>query len=205
MKRMLYFSPKSIIMRIVLVSTLILLFVVNGYSQERKEHFRGGMLLHAGYLSNSAGQAEIDGLCTGIGGKMVFPVWKGIRIGAEGYVSNYNYKESTGFHKMGWGGVLAEYQFSNKKLTPVIGVSFGGGKIRDLYPVSGSYVDNDPDVGIYKVYPSLIIAPQFSVEYSVSSHMNLVAKADYLLFPGNDYPDFVAKGPRLFVGFLFSR
>jgi hypothetical protein len=192
-------------MRLFLTATLIFLFLINSYSQEKREHFRGGMLLHAGYISNDAGQTEIKGLCTGIGGKMVFPVGNNFRIGAEGYVSNYNYKESTGFYKLGWGGLLAEYQLSHKRLIPVLGVSFGGGKIRDLYPILGNYTDNVPDVAIYKNYHAMIIAPQFSVEYSLTSHMNLVAKVDYLLFPGNDYPTFLAKGPRLFVGFLFSR
>jgi hypothetical protein len=192
-------------MKILLTITFIFLFLASGFAQEKKEHFRGGMLLHAGYLSNDAGQTKINGLCTGIGGKMVFPVWKGVRIGAEGYVSNYTYNESNGFFKLGWGGLLVEYQLLNKRLTPVAGVSFGGGKISDLFPVSGNYTDNEPDAAIFKVYSSFIIDPQISVEYSLTTHMNLVVKIDYLFYPGIDYPLFVAIGPRFSIGFLFSR
>jgi len=192
-------------MRILLTTTIVFLFIQTAFSQEKMEHFRGGMLLHAGYLSNNAYPTKINGLCTGIGGKMVFPVWRGVRIGGEGYVSNYTYKESNGFYKLGWGGLLIEYQFSKKRVSPVLGVTFGGGKVSDLFPVSGNYADNEPDVAIFKVYSSFIIAPQVSVEYSLNSHMNLVAKVDYLFYPGIDYPSFVASGPRLSIGFLFSR
>jgi len=192
-------------MRLILTSILILIFISNGFAQGKREHFKGGMMLHAGYLTNQLNNPEINGLCTGIGGKIVFPVMKHLRVGTEGYVSNYNYTDSEGFFKLGWGGLLGEYQFWNKRFTPVIGVTVGGGKIRDLYPLSGDYTDNMIDAAIYKVYSTLVIAPQISFEYKVTDHINLACKVDYLLFPGIDYPEYVARGPRMYVGVLFSR
>jgi hypothetical protein len=175
------------------------------HAQTKREHFRGGMFPHIGYLYNQLGDTKIEGFCSGIGGKLVFPVTDHIRIGTEGYVTSYNYKNNEGFYKLGWGGLLVEYQFEQKKLMPVVGVTFGGGGIKDLYPVLGDYTDNFPDAAIYKKYSSLVIAPQISLEYRLTSHINLATKVDYLFYPGLDYPEFVARGPRLYLGVLFSR
>lgn len=192
-------------MRIVLVSTFILCLTLTGFSQEKRELFRGGMFPHIGYLYNDDGQAKINGFCSGIGGKLVFPITDHIRVGTEGYVTSYNYKNNDGFYKLGWGGLLLEYQFEKRKLMPVVGITIGGGGIKDLYPISGDFTDNNPDVAIYKKYSSLVLAPQISLEYRLTAHINLATKIDYLLYPGNDFPMSLAKGPRLYLGVLFSR
>jgi hypothetical protein len=192
-------------MRFILTSIFIFFLFVNGFAQGKREHFKGGMMFHTGYLTNQLDYPEIKGLCTGIGGKIVFPIMKHLRVGTEGYVSNYNYPNSEGFYKLGWGGLLGEYQFWNKRFTPVIGATVGGGKIRDVYPVNSNIGDNNPDEVIFKVYSSLIVAPHISFEYKLTEHINLVIKADYLLYPGIDNPDYIAKGPRIYCGVLFSR
>ena len=200
-----YFRTKLKIMRYFLFFTLFFLIFKNGFAQENKEHFRGGMMLHTGYISNSSGPTKIDGLCSGIGGKIVFPVTKHFRIGCEGYVSNYTYPDNDGFYKLGWGGALVEYQLPYKRFIPVIGITVGGGRVRDSFPLSGNYTDNEPDNIIYKDYSKMIIAPQISLEYSLTSHINIAAKIDYLLYPGIDYLTYIPKGPRFYAGFLFSR
>jgi len=192
-------------MRLVLLSIFISLLTISGFAQKQREHFRGGMFPHIGFLYNQTDNTKIEGFCSGIGGKLVFPVTDNIRVGTEGYVTSYNYKNNDGFYKLGWGGLLIEYQFGKRKLLPVVGVTFGGGGINDLYPVSGSYVDNEPDAAIFKKYSTFIIAPQISFEYSLTAHINLATKIDYLLYPGNDYPTFIARGPRFYLGILFSR
>jgi hypothetical protein len=192
-------------MRFIITLILISLLLANGFAQGKREHFKGGMMLHAGYLNNQLNNPEIKGLCTGIGGKIVFPLMKHLRLGTEGYVSSYNYSNSEGFYKLGWGGLLGEYQFWNKRFSPVIGITVGGGKIRDLYPLTGNYHDNEPDGAIYKDYSTLIIAPYVSVEYGLTDHLNVVAKVDYLFYPGIDFQDYIARGPRLYIGILFSR
>jgi hypothetical protein len=196
-------KPKT--MRFFFISLFMVCFLFSGFTQVKREHFRGGMLLHAGYLSNNAGQTEINGMCTGIGGKIVFPIGKFLRVGTEGYVSNYSYKESNGFYKLGWGGLLTECQLSEKRFRPVIGVTVGGGRIRDLYPLSGDFTDNEADAAIYKDYSALIITPHISVEYGLTANLNIVAKIDYILYPGINYPTFIAHGPRMYIGILFSR
>jgi hypothetical protein len=196
-------KPKT--MRFFFTSLFMVCFLFSGFTQVKREHFRGGMFPHIGYLYNDTDATSIGGFCSGIGGKLVFPVTDHIRVGTEGYVTSYNYKQNEGFFKLGWGGLLVEYQFERRKIMPVVGVTLGGGGIKDLYPVSGSYLDNEPDEVIYKKYSSLVIAPQVSLEYSLSSHINLAVKVDYLFYPGIDYPTYIARGPRFYFGILFSR
>ncbi len=192
-------------MKHILISIFILLISLKGFSEDKPELFRGGMFLHAGFISNNNTNTPVKGFTTGIGGKITFRTGKHLRLGTEGYVSNYEYPDSDGFYKIGWGGLLAEYQFLNSNFTPVLGVTIGGGKITDLYPLSGDFKDNIEDSAIYKVYGTMIVAPHISFEYKITHNINAVTKLDYVLYPGIDYPDFVAKGPRLYIGILFCR
>ncbi len=184
---------------------VFLVFSLATNAQEKRELFRGGMFLHAGYVANQLDYPAVNGITTGIGGKISFRLGKHFRAGTEGYATSYGYENNEGQYKLGWGGLLAEYQFSDNRLTPVLGVTIGGGKIHDLYMVDGNYIDNLPDDAIYKVYSAFILNPHFSLEYRLTHNLNLVGKIDYLLFPGAGYPDYVANGPRLYIGILFMR
>lgn len=175
------------------------------YSQNNRELFRGGMLLHTGYMSNKLEDPSVDGIVTGIGGKITFRLGDHFRLGTEGYVSNYAYPNNEGQHKLGWGGILTEYQFSDKRLAPVIGLTVGGGKVHDLYMLSGNFDDNNPDESIYKVYSALVLTPNFSLEYRISESINFVGKIDYVMYPVIEYSKFIAKGPRFYFGVLFMR
>lgn len=185
--------------------TVILFCFSKAKAEEPREHFRGGMFPHAGFLYNDDSDTKIQGFCVGIGGKIVFPVSNHFRVGTEGYVTSYNYKNNEGFYKLGWGGLLFEYVPKISRLMPVLGVAVGGGGIKDLYPVSGNYKDNEYDVAIYKKYSTMVIAPQVSLEYKLTSHINLATKIDYLLYPGNEFTKYIAHGPRVYFGVLFSR
>lgn len=192
-------------MRYSILLITILLFSINSFAQQKREHFRGGMFPHIGFLFNQTTDTKISGFCSGIGGKLVFPVTNNLRIGTEGYVTSYNYKQNEGFYKIGWGGLLVEYEIVKKKLMPVVGLTIGGGGVNDLYPVAGDFTDNTPDIAVFKKYSSMVLAPQISLEYSITSHINLATKVDYLLYPGNSYPSYIANGPRFYLGVLFSR
>lgn len=188
------------------VLTFLLIFVfVFSYAQEKRELFRGGMFLHAGYISNQSDFPTVNGITTGIGGKITFRLGKHFRAGTEGYVTTYAYENNEGQYKLGWGGLLAEYQFSDRRLAPVLGLTVGGGKIRDLYMIGGNFYDNLTDEAIYKTYGAFIVNPHFSLEYRLTNNINFVGKIDYMLFPGSEYPDYIAKGPRLYLGILFMR
>ena len=189
---------------------LLLLFIfvfvsLFSLAQNRRELFRGGMFLHSGYVQNQLDFPAVDGLVTGIGGKITFRIGSHLRFGTEGYVSNYAYPDNEGQYKLGWGGLLAEYQFNDKRIAPVFGVTFGGGKVHDLFVISGNLKDNLSDETIYKVYSSFIITPHFSLEMRMSDHINLVGKVDYVFYPGIEYSDYIAKGPRFYFGVLFMR
>jgi len=187
-------------------TVLIFLFLLSNYSfAQDRELFRGGMFLHTGYQSNNMNFPKIDGLIFGIGGKISFRFGDNFRFGTEGYVSTYKYDMNEGNYKIGWGGLLAEYQFSNKKLNPVAGLTLGGGKVHDLFMLSGKFDDDIVDAAIYKVYTVLIASPHISLEYTVSESINLVLKTDYQFYINNNFPDYIAKGPRFYIGILFMR
>ena len=191
-------------MRLLLFSILIF-SVFTTYAQTHRELFRGGMFLHTGYVQNQLAFPSVDGMVTGIGGKIAFRLGDHLRAGTEGYVSTFAYDDNEGQYKLGWGGLLAEYQFLNKRFTPVAGLTLGGAKIHDLYMLNGNYTDNYPDEAIYKVHTSFVITPHFSVEYSLTDHINLVGKIDHVFYPGAAYPSYIAKGFRLYFGVLFMR
>jgi hypothetical protein len=184
---------------------IFLIIWLGGNAQGKRELFRGGMFLHAGYITNKLDYPAVNGITTGIGGKISFRLGKHFRAGTEGYATSYGYENNEGQYKLGWGGLLAEYQFSDQRLAPVIGITLGGGVIHDLYVANGNFTDNLPDEAIYKVYSAFIANPHFSLEYRLTHNINLVGKIDCLLFPGVSYPDYVANGPRLYVGILFMR
>ncbi|MBN2262189.1 MAG: hypothetical protein JW735_04700 [Prolixibacteraceae bacterium] len=185
---------------------IILLFsALTSGAQTHRELFRGGMFLHTGYVKNGLDFPKIDGMVSGIGGKITFRLGNHFRAGTEGYVSNYGYGQNEGQYKLGWGGLLAEYQFSNKRFTPVAGVTFGGGKVHDLYMLKGNFTDNEPDEAIYKIYSSAIVNPHLSVEYSISDHINLVGKIDNIFYLSTRANNNLAKGTRIYFGILFMR
>jgi hypothetical protein len=188
-----------------LALAILLLSTQNLYAAGKRELFRGGMLLHVGHLQNKIDYPQINGFTKGIGGKIAFRIGPHFRAGTEGYVSTYKYKNNEGNYKVGWGGLLFEYQFLNKRFTPVAGFSIGKGSIHDLYMIEGNYTDNEPDTGIYKTYSSTTIDPHISLEYQIADNINIIGKIDYLLFPGIEYPKQIARGPRFYFGILFMR
>lgn len=191
--------------RKVLIFFFFCFLSVYSFSQDEREMFRGGMFIHSGFVQNKINYPSVSDGVSGIGGKLTFRAGNHFRFGGEGYVSSFNYKNNDGKYELGWGGLLTEFQFNDNKIAPVIGVTIGGGKVSDLYIISGNFTDNFTDEAIYKVYSSLIVAPQFSLEIRMTSHINLAAKIDYLLYPGIGYPNYVARGPRFYLGVLFMR
>ena len=191
-------------MKRLLLPIFILITFISS-AQTHRELFRGGMFLHTGYIQNKLDYLSVDGIVSGIGGKITFRAGEHLRLGTEGYVSNFVYGDNEGQYKLGWGGLLAEYQFNDKRIAPVFGLTFGGGKVHDLYMLSGDFSDNTSDDAIYKVYASLIVTPHFSLEIRMSDHINLVTKVDYVFYPGIEQTAYIAKGPRIYFGVLFMR
>jgi len=184
----------------------ILFFSLQGYGQKPTHPlFIGGMFVHAGYISNLRVDQSISGSVSGIGGKLAFFMGPNFRLGTEGYASTYNYSDATGFYKLGWGGLLAEYMLGNGKIAPVFGLTVGGGRIRDLYILEGEDGDRLPDNAIYQVYTVALIAPHISVEYALKENIRLTAKVDYLTSITRDAVAHFAEGPRFYLGFLFVR
>lgn len=188
-----------------LLSAILIFVTFFSSAQTHRELFRGGMFLHTGFIQNELDYPSVDGIVSGIGGKITFRTGQHLRFGTEGYVSNFGYGDNAGQYKLGWGGLLAEYQFNENRIAPVFGLTFGGGKVHDLYMLTGNYNDNATDEALYKVYASFIVTPHFSLEMRMSDHVNLVGKVDYVFYPGIEQTAYIANGPRIYFGVLFMR
>jgi hypothetical protein len=181
------------------------LYNVLGQEKEKPVVFTGGMYLHTGYVKNSGINQEINGMCSGIGGQMVFHLTEHFRLGSEGYASEYGYPGNPGFYKLGWGGLLTGYQARFNRVKPMISLTLGGGKIRDLYHVSGEVTDNIPDISVYRVYSTMLLVPAISLHYALKGKINLALKVDYTLPVFLGHTDNFAFGPRFYLGVMFSK
>ena len=195
-------------MKKTLLLTALVLLINIAHSQEtevKKKRFIGGMVVHSGYLENSRSQDNISGVCYGIGGQMAFRFGKHFRLGTEGYASNFSYKNNEGQYKLGWGGLLVGYQLGNKKWKPVLSLTLGGGKVKDMYFVSGNVSDDYTDNVRYRVYSDMLVSPSVGIEYALKSNLSLVMKADYIIPVFSDNYTNYAYGPRIYVGILFNK
>ncbi len=191
-----------------LIFALILIIALCNKVQARNDStslFTGGMLLHSGYIKNNNSSYQVDGLCFGLGGKLAFHIGNHLRLGSEGFSSNVNYQNNDGYHKLGYGGLLIEYQFLPKKITPVFGFAVGAGTIKDLYVLQGNIDDNKSDEVIYKVYAVLLATPSISLEYALSEKIKIALRLDYMINLNNEYQNDFASGPRIHLGVLFGK
>lgn len=183
--------------------------------QMRLNGFSGGMMLHTGWVGGgtislqepgggSLPSQKIKGFPYGIGGALRLHFGDNLRIGTEGYGTYLTYGEYNSKFGIGWGGVLADYQWHFGKLHPYAGMTIGGGAASNL-TFTTLISDNDSVVEenvSYRDYGFMAIAPFVGVEYSLSSKARLVVKADWLFNASNPQPDFPS-GPRIYVGFTF--
>jgi hypothetical protein len=204
LKKLKFHSMK---MKILISVSLWLIPILFIYPQQSDTNvrFRGGMMLHSGYLKNSRSAQPVEGVCNGIGGQLSFNLGNRFRLGTEGYASNLGYRGQDGYYKLGWGGLLAGYQIGNKKLHPVLSVTLGGGKVKDLYFTGDDLSEDDTYSVIYRNYPVMLAAPAVSLEYALKSKLTLVLKLDYLIPLFSVYKNDYAFGPRLYLGILFNR
>ncbi|MCK9163088.1 MAG: hypothetical protein M0O93_01915 [Bacteroidales bacterium] len=156
----------------------------------------GGMYFHSGYLNN------INDLSYGLGGKLSFKLNNYLRIGTEGYGSSSEFKNDGSFYSIGWGGVLGEFIFYNKKKTNlIIGLTFGGAVNKQMDIIKNNKEIRVPDIVFWRKESSLIISPFLSFEYAISKKANLSMKFDYLLSPTNEIFN---SGLRVYIGCLFN-
>jgi hypothetical protein len=181
------------------------LFAFSQVQQNEKRIFTGGMFYHGGYVMNNRSHQQVKGISHGLGGKLAFHLGKHLRVGGEGYSSGYAYPGNHGSYKLGWGGLLAEFQTGTKKLVPVFSLTAGGGKVKDLYFVSGSVKDSNPDNVILRMNTMFLLTPSISLEYALTGHLNATLKADYIIGIDKPYKKDFVQGPRLYFGILFSR
>lgn len=183
-----------------------LIISLSGYSQNHQEKklFTGGMYPNIGYISNDQDFAHVDGITTGIGGKLAFYITNHFRFGTEGYATTYNYPDEKGFYKLGWGGAVIEYYTEITNFGFAAGATIGAGSIKDLYLLDANTNDREPDEAIYEKQTFFVLAPNVSVEYILTEKIRFAIKTDYIIAPGRGVEMMTAKGPKLYFGILFT-
>lgn len=176
--------------------------------------YSGGMFYHLGYVRsnefmvyNLAGQAiptRIEGMTSGIGGKLGFFINKYVRTGIEGYATTTRYGEFRNSYKVGWGGLVMEFVYPTKRVMPFIGLTVGGGKMTNMILLANDNNDYHADEIVYKEDALFVINPAIGIEYFVSKRISLIFKVDYMLSGSKDKFDF-ASGPRAYIGVHFYR
>ena len=196
-------------MKHLLLLSLIILSQLTTQAQNSSElpiKFRGGMMLHTSYLGNTRTEHPLSGIGYGIGGQLSYAIGDHFRLGTQGHASNLRYKGQEGTYKLGWGGLLIGYQITYGRLHPVVGLTLGGGHIKDMYFLETTNLDPDGTrTIIYRNYSSMLISPSLSAEYTLKSNMTLLLKIDYIFPVFSEHKEDFASGPRLYLGILFNR
>jgi hypothetical protein len=190
-------------MRIILFFLLIIFILHQNTNAQLK--YQGGMLFHSGYLKIEHNNYKDYRLCHGLGGQLSFLITDHLRLGSEGYTSSLNYAENSGIYRLGWGGLLLGYQVGSKKLSPVINLTFGGGRVNDMQFVEVNTKDYEIDRIIYHKYTVMIASPSISLEYTFKSKYAAVFKIDYLIPLKSSGNDNFFCGPRFYIGLFFKR
>ena len=167
--------------------------------------FRGGMMLHTGYVKNARTENTINGICKGLGGQLTYTIAPQLRIGTEGYASSYGYPHQEGYYRLGWGGLLIGYQTGRKRLHFVSGITIGGGTVKDLFFIGQDTAESGIQNVVYRRYSSFLVVPAASLEYTAGTRLTCVLKLDYILPFFNSHHSDYAYGPRVYFGILFNR
>ena len=203
--------------------------------------FSGGMLLHGGYMfsdspdklfsntglgdKNYRKNLPRDGFAVGLGGLLRVHFINHIHLGAEGHVSTMPLMRTGSNIRTGWGGAFADFYANWGKTRPLIGLSVGGGTMKRLYvpnqePVESGATPEDKTTynSSYVKTPFFYMDPYVGLEISLTNHIALMIRIDYML-PfgrtssgltnlGNDvkWSNFMTpSGPRLYVGVMFGQ
>lgn len=177
--------------------------------------YSGGMMVHTGYVTsrevnfysaagNSVAAMRIKGMPIGIGGALRVHFGKYLRVGTEGYSSNLKYGKNGSYEHVGWGGLLVDGVLPIGRLLPFVGLTFGGGGVKNVTVIEDTSGDFVLDEGTtsYRRYAFMALAPFAGVEYALTDRVHLVLKADCLLNVSSPSDDFVI-GPRVYFGFMF--
>lgn len=203
-------------MTVALCLLVNMIYIPDLYGSKKFDYrgFSGGMMLHTGYVSSreftitgsSPQSVKAEGMPTGIGGAIRFSFGDHLRLGTEGYVSNLTYGDYDNSRiSLGWGGLLADVIFEGKKISPYLGVTLGGGRLRNITISAPTPLDFIPEKEVsFRSYSMFVVTPYVGAEYSVTSKLKISVKLDYIFNLSASQPDFI-HGPRIYIGFIFDR
>lgn len=198
-----------------IIFSIAYLMSVSSFAQTERVYqgCSGGMMLHTGWL----GGKQIDypynpqGATFGIGGAMRVNLWKHLRIGGEGYVSNMPIGvtdarvilQRGSYIRNGWGGLLVDACWRLEKVWPYIGAGVGGGAKRSLFIADGSQDDwNTEGSAIFHKQEYFYACPFVGMDIVLTKAIHLSCKVDCMMsFHRKEL--LTPIGPRLYIGFMF--
>ncbi len=197
-------------MKILKIITLALLTLHISTASAKGLSYIGGMMIHGGYISggelNIGGTNPhtigIEGVTTGIGGRLLFSINKHLRLGSEGYVSDLKYGDRR-TASIGWGGIAADYGVQCGKFRPTIGLTLGVGGYKNICVTESAQGNDVIQPAVWNDYSLFVAVPYVGVEYSLTQKIRLYSRIDYITAPASSHKDF-ATGARLHLGFMFS-
>ena len=206
---------------VLLLSIITCIEVSSNDSTKVFQGYSGGMMLHTGYLFGQDKNAPIaadgrscspQGAIWGLGGSIRVHLWKYLRTGFEGGVSNMNsgwtdcneILQKGSYVRMGYGGVLADACWRLEKIWPYIGGTIGGGTIKGLYILEGNQEDWIEEThSVFHKNSFFYVTPYVGFDYCMTKRIHLTFRFDWMLaFHKNELV--MPTGPRLYFGFMFT-
>ncbi len=197
--------------------------------------FSGGMMLHLGYAFSQSPDALFrnaslrdyeqlsslprSGVTMGIGGALRVHLLNHIHLGSEGFMSSMPLMKTGSHVRMGYGGVLCDYYWTWGKVSPLLGMTVGGGSMSRLYvPYDKEEIESTETETTYNASytktPFFMLDPYIGLEIELTRRAALLLRVDWVLpFGGNgsqlsknvSWSHYISpSGPRLYVGFMFG-
>jgi hypothetical protein len=191
---------------IIIVMLLCIVYSAKAESSSRI-HFSGGMAFHSFYLKSNEQTTLPNGLCSGLGGRAYFPIYKSFSVGLAGASLQRTYKSDGDNQKrsdlsFGFGGITFEYSFAlNSKFTIGTGCLVGGGALKNWHTVNT--LTSDTVVALHLKRSGLISSPFMTIEYNLTKAIKLNTVIEYFLFFSDSNKPIM--GPKLQLGLLFIK
>lgn len=179
-----------------------LVFMLTSQATAKANDLQLGMFVQSGFIKLPATQTEISGYPLGFGGMMHMKLNPWLRLGVLGAQMTLDYPvtgaSDTVYHgshfNLKYGGVTAEFYASYRKVEIGLGAFIGGAKAVNLH-INEIVVP----VASYQETNTLVYAPIATIQYSVSSGMDLFLMLDFTM-GSSILSDTYLGGPKVHIG-----
>ncbi|MBU1069586.1 hypothetical protein KJ975_08465 [Myxococcota bacterium] len=167
---------------------------------EGDPRYAGGMMIMGGRIAMQDEHAEIRGVTFGVGGRLVFMVGHGFRIGLLGGTGKMSYGELESHFQYTHGALSAEWGMTWSRITMTAGITGG---LANYYILDKHSVSPDGVITAREHENSVpILSPFLSVEFALSGRLRATIFVDYANMRVEGHPH---GGIRIGAGVLFVK